>query len=80
MSSKATHVFSTQIGSEYILEIIGTESEFKDKKLYFHCLICKKYDFPDKIEEHKISNAHRIKFLVSFKGKLDDCIVIIINI
>lgn len=56
---------SSQIGSEYILEIIGSENEFKDKKLYFHCLICKKYDFPSKLEGHKISNVHRLRFLVS---------------
>lgn len=55
---------SEEIGSEYIIELIGSEGEFKGKKLYFHCLICNEYEHPEKIFDHKISNSHRLNFLV----------------
>lgn len=58
---------SERIGSEYILEIVGTEKTPKNKKYYFHCIICKIDVEVEKIGEHKVSNEHRLAFLVRFK-------------
>lgn len=59
---------SAKIGSEYIVGAIG--EEFRNKKLYFVCLLCditKKYSA---LGEHLSSYDHQYKFLVSFKLKL----------
>lgn len=65
---------SEQVGSEYILELIGSESVFKDKRLYIHCLICNYYGEISTLRKHQISYGHRIKFLVSFIEILNVCI------
>lgn len=54
---------SERIGSEYILEIVGKDGRIKNKKFYFHCILCN-CDFEKEIVEHKVSNDHRLAFLV----------------
>jgi hypothetical protein len=55
---------SEKIGSEYILEIVGNENGNKNKKYLFNCIICKSEVKLEEIEEHKVSNEHRLAFLV----------------